>query len=104
MELSEALEVSQDHINRGFILSKNYNHAFGLYLQIDQLTNEDNFKNAYKSFSKGGIYTKENYLKSLSKGIQMINQFTKDNGKTKLADDLKEYEKTMKSMDGPFKK
>ena len=93
VKLCEALKCIPDFHTPVFVLNTNINHHFNLYLKIDQLEDTDDFKDAYKKFRSNMIYSMKNYIKSLARGIEVINQFIKDNNKSKLIQDIKDLDK-----------
>ena len=69
------------------------NQQFLLYCQIDQLNGEENLKAVYKQLRQGKRISKENHLKSLARGVEILKDFAKKNNKTKLAKDILDLEK-----------
>ena len=76
-----------------FLFRLMLNQQFLLYCQIDQLNGEENLKAVYKQLRQGKRISKENHLKSLARGVEILKDFAKKNNKTKLAKDILDLEK-----------
>lgn len=91
--LCKELGCMGDSSSPEFLFRFMLNQQFLLYCQIDQLNGEENLKAVYKQLRQGKRISKENHLKSLARGVEILKDFAKKNNKTKLAKDILDLEK-----------
>ena len=64
-----------------------------LFCQIDQLDDDkDDLKNAYRMLKNNKQVSKHNYVKAIVRALNLIKKYVKRQNKTKLINDIKEYE------------
>lgn len=76
-----------------FVFKHNFNSQFLLFCQIDQLDDDkDDLKNAYRMLKNNKQVSKHNYVKAIARALDLIKKYVKRQNKTKLINDIKEYE------------